>query len=59
MRADWASAPPADYVEQWMSALDRLHEDPAELNSAVQRAQAADQRYSARALTERFIEAVT
>jgi glycosyltransferase involved in cell wall biosynthesis len=59
MLTDWASPPPPDYLEQWLAVLDRLHDDPAEFDSAVKRAQASDQRYNLPALAQKFVEAVS
>jgi glycosyltransferase involved in cell wall biosynthesis len=59
MQTDWTSAPPAEFLEQWLSVLDQLHDDPAELASAVKRAQAADQRYNLPALAQKFVDAVS
>jgi glycosyltransferase involved in cell wall biosynthesis len=59
MLADWTSPPPPNYLEQWLSVLDRLHENPAEFDSAVLRAQAADQRYNLRSMAQKFVDAVS
>lgn len=58
MRDNWDAAPPADYLESWLAALDSLHNDPAEWDSAISRTEAADKRYDTTALARRFIAAV-
>jgi len=59
MLKDWLSPPPADYVEKWIAALDRLHDEPEVFADAVKRAEAADRRYDLKALAQKFAAAMT
>ena len=58
MLEKWDTPPPADYLEKWLTVLDRLHDDPKESADATRRAQEARARYSLAALAQRFVEAV-
>lgn len=58
MLEDWRTAPPEDYLEKWLTVLDRLHDDPAEAAAAVRRSQEARVRYSLPALAQRFVDAI-
>ncbi len=56
MAEDWNTPPPAEYLAQWLTVLDRLHADSAEAAAAVKRAEAAAARYDLAKLTRRFLE---
>jgi glycosyltransferase involved in cell wall biosynthesis len=51
---NWEAPPAPGYVDKWMDVLDRLHDDPAEMSDAVQRARLADGRYDLALLAGRF-----
>ena len=55
---NWEAPVPAEYVEQWLAVIDRLHDDPAELEVARSRAKDADARYDPQALAQSFVDFV-
>jgi len=57
-RTNYMADVPASYVEQWISTIDRLHEDPAFMDNAVRRARAADARYDTAGMAQTFSNSV-
>jgi len=58
LREQWLAKPSPEYIAQWTAILDRLHDDPAFFNQAVERAEAADRRYDLKKLAQKLVDAV-